>query len=161
MAEPRGETHGAPPSDSRRVARIFLGRSFPSAKRFGLEGGLALVPGLQAMVESFAARGTEQLVVGMAHRGRLNILNAVFDKPLAATAPRCESEGDRSTTSGRAVSPRVRHHRRNQPPWEIQTRNLDGGDAVADEDDPFASSSSTKTTTMDLSMAPNPSHLRL
>ena len=34
----------------------FLGRSFPSAKRFGLEGGLALVPGLQAMVESFAAR---------------------------------------------------------------------------------------------------------
>ena len=98
----------------------------------------------------------------MAHRGRLNILNAVFDKPLAAiSAPRCDLRGDRSTTrsGGRAVSPRVRHHRRNQPPSRCQTGNLDGGDAVADEDDPFASSSSTKTTAMDLSMAPNPSHL--
>ena len=138
----------------------FLGRSFPSAKRFGLEGGLALVPGLQAMVESFAAQGTEQLVVGMAHRGRLNILNAVFDKPLAAICAEMRSEGRSQHNVGD-----VRYHLGFDTtveinlPREIQTGNLDGGDAVADEDDPFASSSSTKTTTMDLSMAPNPSHL--
>jgi 2-oxoglutarate dehydrogenase complex dehydrogenase (E1) component-like enzyme len=137
----------------------FLGRSFPSAKRFGLEGGLALVPGLQAMVESFATHGTEQLVVGMAHRGRLNILNAVFDKPLAAICAEMRSEGRSQHNVGD-----VRYHLgfdttvRVNLSREKSSGNLDGGDAVADEDDPLASSVST-TTTMDLSMAPNPSHL--
>ena len=112
------------------------------------------------MVESFAAQGTEQLVVGMAHRGRLNILNAVFDKPLAAICAEMRSEG----RSQHNVED-VRYHLGFDTtveinlPREMSTGNLDGGDAVADEDDPFASSSSTKTAAMDLSMAPNPGHL--
>ena len=83
-AEPRGETHGAPRLIRAESLESFLGRSFPSAKRFGLEGGLALVPGLQAMVESFAARGCGTTGGGDGAPRALNILNAVFDKPLAA-----------------------------------------------------------------------------
>ena len=50
-------------------------------KRFGLEGGESLIPLLNAMVEDGADLGVEEIVMGMAHRGRLNVLAHVLNKP--------------------------------------------------------------------------------
>ena len=71
----------------------FLSDRYSGAKRFSLEGAEALIPGLQSLVETAAERGVEQIVVGMAHRGRLNILHSVFAKPLAAICAEMRSEG--------------------------------------------------------------------
>ncbi|MDT8440132.1 MAG: 2-oxoglutarate dehydrogenase E1 component [Desulfuromonadales bacterium] len=61
----------------------FLHRKFLGQKRFSLEGGEVVVPLLDALVEYAAARGVSDLVMGMAHRGRLNVLANIFHKPLA------------------------------------------------------------------------------
>jgi 2-oxoglutarate dehydrogenase E1 component len=60
-----------------------LHKRYPGAKRFSLEGGTALVPLLMTIVERGAAGGVEELVMGMAHRGRLNVLAHVLGKPYA------------------------------------------------------------------------------
>lgn len=60
----------------------FLARKHNTAKRFGLEGGEALIPGLQAMIDHGSQLGVENVVLGMPHRGRLNVLGNVADKPL-------------------------------------------------------------------------------
>ncbi len=59
----------------------FLHVKYPGAKRFGLEGGESLIPGLQALLERCASGGVEKIVFGMAHRGRLSVLANVLEKP--------------------------------------------------------------------------------
>ncbi len=58
----------------------FLHRKFVGQKRFGLEGVESLIPALDAAVERGAYLGVEEFVVGMTHRGRLNVLANVFGK---------------------------------------------------------------------------------
>jgi 2-oxoglutarate dehydrogenase E1 component len=60
----------------------FLHRRFLGQKRFSLEGGEALIPLLDAVVERAASAGVTDLVMGMSHRGRLNVLANIFAKPL-------------------------------------------------------------------------------
>uniref|UniRef100_A0A831UAI2 2-oxoglutarate dehydrogenase E1 component n=1 Tax=Geobacter metallireducens TaxID=28232 RepID=A0A831UAI2_GEOME len=60
----------------------FLHRRFPGQKRFSLEGGEALIPVLDTVVERAGELGVTDLVLGMAHRGRLNVLANIFGKPL-------------------------------------------------------------------------------
>lgn len=62
----------------------FLHTTFLGAKRFSIEGTDALVPLLDQIVLDAAATGTEEVVVGMAHRGRLNVLAHVLGKPYEA-----------------------------------------------------------------------------
>ena len=52
----------------------YLAKKFPHIKRYGLEGGEALVPLLDAVFESFGRSDISEAVIGMPHRGRLNIL---------------------------------------------------------------------------------------
>ena len=59
----------------------FLHTKYVGQKRFSLEGGEALIPLLDALVEEAAAREADELVFGMAHRGRLNVLAHVLQKP--------------------------------------------------------------------------------
>ncbi|MFM7735105.1 MAG: 2-oxoglutarate dehydrogenase E1 component [Alphaproteobacteria bacterium] len=59
----------------------FLHVKFPGQKRFSLEGGETLVPMLDALVEGAAGAGVEQVVLGMAHRGRLGVLANIVRKP--------------------------------------------------------------------------------
>ncbi|MGH7367477.1 MAG: 2-oxoglutarate dehydrogenase E1 component [Candidatus Rokuibacteriota bacterium] len=59
----------------------FLHTSYVGQKRFSLEGGEALIPLLDTVVEEAAAQGTEELVMGMPHRGRLNVLAHILRKP--------------------------------------------------------------------------------
>lgn len=58
----------------------YLAAKFPGAKRFGLEGGDALVPMLKAMIHRAGEQGAKDCVIGMAHRGRLNTLINVLGK---------------------------------------------------------------------------------
>ena len=58
----------------------FLHTKYVGQKRFSLEGGESLIPALDALIEAAAEKGVEQFVMGMAHRGRLNVLANVFGK---------------------------------------------------------------------------------
>ena len=58
----------------------FLGKKFVGQKRFSVEGGEALIPALDTLVEKGSELGVEYFVMGMAHRGRLNTLTNIFQK---------------------------------------------------------------------------------
>ncbi len=60
----------------------FLGRSFTGYKRFSIEGTDALVPMLDATIESAAAAGVGHVAMSMAHRGRISVLTHVLGKPI-------------------------------------------------------------------------------
>lgn len=60
----------------------FLHSRFVGMKRFSIEGGDALIPMLELLSEKGAGLGVEELVIGMAHRGRLNVLANFMDKAL-------------------------------------------------------------------------------
>jgi 2-oxoglutarate dehydrogenase E1 component len=58
----------------------FLHKKFVGQKRFSLEGAESLIPALDALVEHSSNLGVEEFVMGMAHRGRLNVLANIFNK---------------------------------------------------------------------------------
>ncbi len=58
----------------------FMHTKFVGQKRFSLEGAEALIPALDALIEKGASIGVEEFVMGMAHRGRLNVLANIFNK---------------------------------------------------------------------------------
>ncbi|HEY6865795.1 MAG TPA: thiamine pyrophosphate-dependent enzyme, partial [Candidatus Eisenbacteria bacterium] len=88
------------PEERRRILRQivaadgfeeFLQVRFPGQKRFSLEGASALIPMLDALAEEAAGLGVVQLVIGMPHRGRINVLANLMEKPLEAVFSEFES----------------------------------------------------------------------
>ena len=61
----------------------YLHRRYVGQKRFGLEGGESLIPLLQTLIQDGGTQGLQEIVIGMAHRGRLNVLINVLAKPSA------------------------------------------------------------------------------
>lgn len=59
----------------------FCAKKFVGTKRFGLEGGESTIPALEAVIETAAPLGVKEIAIGMAHRGRLNVLVNVVKKP--------------------------------------------------------------------------------
>ncbi|MDP4796333.1 MAG: 2-oxoglutarate dehydrogenase E1 component [Rhodospirillales bacterium] len=62
----------------------FLDKKFTGTKRFGLDGGESLVPAMEQIFKRGSQLGVEEIVLGMAHRGRLNVLANVMSKPFQA-----------------------------------------------------------------------------
>ena len=60
----------------------FLGRKYVGTKRFGLDGGESMIPALESVIKYGGQAGVREIVLGMAHRGRLNVLANVMAKPL-------------------------------------------------------------------------------
>jgi len=76
----------------------FLHVKYVGQKRFSLEGGATLIPMLESLVEMAAARNVEQLVIGMPHRGRLNVLANVLHKPLESIFAEFETGAPEETS---------------------------------------------------------------
>ncbi len=88
--EPTSNRPELSPDDRRRILddlvvaegfEQFLQIRYPTAKRFSLEGGDALIPLLDSLVEEGGTLGVEEMVIGMPHRGRLNVLANILRKP--------------------------------------------------------------------------------
>lgn len=74
----------------------FLHVKHPGTKRFGLDGGEALVPGIEQILKRGSQLGVLDVVIGMPHRGRLNVLANVMQKPLAAIFSEFQDGGARA-----------------------------------------------------------------
>jgi 2-oxoglutarate dehydrogenase E1 component len=86
------EIHFTPEGKRSILARVidaeqwekFLAKKYVGTKRFGLDGGEAAVPALEAVIKYGGQMGVTEIDVGMAHRGRLNVLSNVMGKPAQA-----------------------------------------------------------------------------
>ncbi len=116
------------------VFEQFLHMKFPGYKRFSIEGGESAIVAIERVISDSAAFGIEEIVLGMAHRGRLNVLTKVMGKEY--TAMLSEFQGNLAYPSSLEVSGDVKYHL-----GYSSDRALAGGKKIH------------------LSLCPNPSHL--
>ena len=62
----------------------FLHVKYTGTKRFGLDGGESLIPAMEQIIKRGGALGVQDIIIGMPHRGRLNVLSNVMQKPFRA-----------------------------------------------------------------------------
>nr|WP_111651873.1 multifunctional oxoglutarate decarboxylase/oxoglutarate dehydrogenase thiamine pyrophosphate-binding subunit/dihydrolipoyllysine-residue succinyltransferase subunit [Actinoplanes lutulentus] len=78
----------------------FLQTKYVGQKRFSLEGGESLIPLLDAVLQSSAEAGLDEMVIGMAHRGRLNVLTNIVGKPYEKIFNEFEGQMDPRSAHG-------------------------------------------------------------
>jgi len=86
----------------------FCDLKFTGTKRFGLDGGESMIPALEQIIKRGGALGVRDIVIGMAHRGRLNVLAQVMAKPHRAIFH--EFKGGSSTPNEIEGSGDVKYH---------------------------------------------------
>jgi 2-oxoglutarate dehydrogenase E1 component len=86
----------------------FCDLKFTGTKRFGLDGGESMIPALEQIIKRGGALGVKEIVLGMAHRGRLNVLAQVMGKPHRAIFH--EFKGGSSTPNEVEGSGDVKYH---------------------------------------------------
>ncbi len=86
----------------------FLNVKYTGTKRFGLDGGESMIPALEQIIKRGGALGVKDIVLGMAHRGRLNVLANVMAKPYTAIFH--EFKGGSSTPDEVEGSGDVKYH---------------------------------------------------
>jgi 2-oxoglutarate dehydrogenase E1 component len=86
----------------------FCDLKFTGTKRFGLDGGEAMIPALEQIIKRGGALGVKEIVLGMAHRGRLNVLAQVMGKPHRVIFH--EFKGGSATTDDVEGSGDVKYH---------------------------------------------------
>ncbi|XP_017489692.1 PREDICTED: 2-oxoglutarate dehydrogenase E1 component-like [Rhagoletis zephyria] len=86
----------------------FLHMKFPGYKRFSIEGGESTIVAIEKIISNSAFLGTEEVVLGMAHRGRLNVLTKVVGKEYSAMFS--EFQGNLSYPANLDVSGDVKYH---------------------------------------------------
>ncbi|MGL4919990.1 MAG: 2-oxoglutarate dehydrogenase E1 component, partial [Plesiomonas shigelloides] len=110
----------------------YIGARFPGAKRFSLEGGDAMIPLVKELIRGSAQHGAREVVLGMAHRGRLNMLVNVLGKKPADLFDAFAGKHDEGWGTGD-----VKYHQG------------------------FSSDFATEHGTVHLALAFNPSHLEI
>lgn len=113
----------------------FVHKRYPGTKRFGLDGGEALIPAMEQIIKRGGNLGVEDIVLGMPHRGRLNVLSAVMGKPYHVIFH--EFRGGSATPDDVEGSGDVKYHM-----GASSDRSFDGN-------------------SVHLSLTPNPSHLEI
>ena len=111
----------------------FINTKYPGTKRFGLDGGEALMPALEQILKRGSQLGVEEVVIGMPHRGRLSVLAHVMNKPYQAILS--EFQGQSSSPEEVQGSGDVKYHLGTSADREFDGKNVH------------------------LSLSPNPSHL--
>jgi 2-oxoglutarate dehydrogenase E1 component len=111
----------------------FLGKAFVSMKRFSIEGVDLLVPMIDEAIAAGARAGARNVVIGMAHRGRLNVLTHIIGKPYRTLIE--EFDGHFPDANSESDTGDVKYHLGGQT-----KRDVDGA-------------------AVDIELAPNPSHL--
>lgn len=86
----------------------FLHKKYPGTKRFGIDGGEALIPAIEQIMKRGGQLGLDEIVIGMAHRGRLNVLANVMGKPF--TTIFAEFQGFSETSEDVLGSGDVKYH---------------------------------------------------
>jgi 2-oxoglutarate dehydrogenase E1 component len=121
----------------------FLHKSFLGQKRFSVEGNDMVVPMLNRIIRSAADVGTPVVTLGMAHRGRLNVLAHVMDKPYSKIFGEFQQpeKGEQSSAAGRPGDAWV-----GDVKYHLGVRGFQLADEEADEE-------------VFIHLAPNPSHL--
>ncbi|MDX2002911.1 MAG: 2-oxoglutarate dehydrogenase E1 component [Chitinophagales bacterium] len=114
------------------VFEQFLSKKYVGQKRFSLEGGESTIPALDAIINKSAEMGVDEVVIGMAHRGRLNVLANIMQKTYGHIFS--EFEGN-------------------------MTPDLTMGDGDVKYHLGYSSQVETPTKTVHLKLVPNPSHL--
>src|SRR5690606_34545744 len=112
----------------------FLGRAYQGVKRFSIEGTDVLVPMIDAAIDGAGRAGARDVAIAMAHRGRINVLAHILDKPYATLFH--EFAGMHPTSNAESGTGDVKYHL-----GKMTTRTLDTGEQV------------------DVRLVPNPSHL--
>src|SRR5581483_6857993 len=92
----------------------FIRRKFPGAKTFSLDGSESLIPLLDLAIEKAGEQGIEEIVLGMAHRGRLNVLANIMGKS-ARQIFREFADADWKTSPGRGD---VKYHLGYSADWQ-------------------------------------------
>jgi 2-oxoglutarate dehydrogenase E1 component len=111
----------------------FLAKKYPGTKKFGVDGGEVLIPAIEQIMKRGGQLGLKEMVLGMAHRGRLNVLANVMGKPFSAIF--AEFLGKKTTRDDVLGSGDVKYHL-----GTSSDRDFDGN-------------------TIHLSLTANPSHL--
>ena len=123
------------------VFEQFLHRVFPGKTRFSIEGLDMMLPMLDEIVGQAAQSGVQSILLGMAHRGRLNVMTHLLERPYAEILTMFKDPAQRDF-----------YHRRNEMGWTGDVKYHDGGrhaiDVVAN-----------KVVDLVIKLAPNPSHL--
>ncbi len=112
----------------------FLGRAYVGYKRFSVEGTDALVPMLDTVIDECGRAGARDVVIGMAHRGRLNVLTNVMGKPFETLFAEFEGRHDHADENATGD---VKYHM-----GYVGSRTVDGREVR-------------------LRLVPNPSHLEV
>ena len=86
----------------------FIGRAWVNMKRFSIEGTDALVPMLDTVINDAGQAGTREVVIAMAHRGRINVLTHILDKPYATVFG--EFDGKHAAASAESETGDVKYH---------------------------------------------------
>ncbi|MCO4746216.1 MAG: 2-oxoglutarate dehydrogenase E1 component [Proteobacteria bacterium] len=86
-------------SDAENFERMLHTR-FPGTKRFSLEGAETLIPLMDQLISQAGQRGVREIVIGMAHRGRLNVLANTLEKPVSAIVREFEDPAGPTQGSG-------------------------------------------------------------
>ncbi len=100
----------------------FLHVKYPGSKRFGLDGGESMIPCLEELLRTSASLGVEEVVIGMPHRGRLNVLARTLAKPYVAILS--EFHGTPSQPESVLGSGDVKYHLGASADRRIEGRNV-------------------------------------